>query len=960
MKMNVHELSTDGSPKTVDLPGTLVESARQRTSIESQEFESSKKLRSKRPIESSVIKPSLECREDNAPGLSAADISPRMSAPEDELDKINMAVELSLIKSSLKASRTPALLPVGSALDKDCADLSLQTSDSDDEFDDTCDSMRDLFKKSYEYIRPGPLFRFAVNFYAERKLFVFFWIHFVATMIIWAHFALIKFERQKDAVPELAPNYWWKIIAPSLEFGSMHAILFQMALIPLTMARFSIAALSESLLDRFIPLNKAVRIHIHLGYTMVVIVFFATIFFFAFFGLLCSRGEQAFCDKFTSEIMCTGYGILAFMLIIAGTSHFRHRIPYEVFYVVHHLVFALYIITIAHTIDIAQRSNATKRSQTFKWFSSTLLYYVCDRAAMHMNHKYMARLESSSAVTGSDGSKMIILKLRRPSLFRFKPGQYAFLKLASLDTHWHPFSIASGPAASHLEFYIEVMGEKSWTGKLWKTLEGEGNGGISRKQIDIEIMGPYGTSLAKTENFSHALAIGTGTGIVPILSIFKQHVRQVMRLQPEAHFRALDEHQRKMLEVEIAEDSRKGSIAQRIVGSCRRHKNVPGKYVHLQEETRNESVRMSIRNSVTRRQELDLEQKSSELRENTKEMKKAAYIATRSIYGVVLLAGLPVIGIALLGLTISWNTMGIELHSGMIESLQALTVFFQLCFAIVALFVWDGNQFFAYIDVAICMVTPVANAYWFYQYEKNGYLIPTDLTCFCLLTGYMTARVWSMTVRPRRTSWQNSNDSDGVRTMERLEIVWVARSASLVSEILPDINAIWETLVAAWGEENARAVCRISIYVTDQDPVARQGLQNESHYTALSQNVWFGRPDFGRIIEDHSLELICKRRSSYSLLAFCGSPQLAQDLHHCKISNDMLTAITGNKKHQMEFVSESYGGVKKSVKKELPSSGSTAKDAETTIPASPSVTTTRKITAYRSDSKRLLREISRF
>lgn len=414
----------------------------------------------------------------------------------------------------------------------------------------------------------------------------------------------------------------------------------------------------------------------------------------------------------------------------------------------------------------------------------------------------------------------------------------------------------------------------------------------------------------------------------------------------------------------MAEDSRKGSIATCIFGSCHGHKKEAGKYVHLHEETRNESVKMSIRNSVTRRQSLDLEQKSSELRENTKEMKQAAYIATRSIYGVVLLAGLPVIGITLLGLTISWNTMGIELYAGMIESLQALTVFFQLCFVIVALFVWDGNQFFAYIDVAICMVTPVANAFWFYQYEKNGYLVPSDLTCFCMLTGYMTARVWSMTVRPRRTSWQNSVDSDGVRTMDRLEIVWVARSASLVSEILPDINAIWETLVAAWGEENARSVCRISIYVTDPDPVAQQALKNEIHYTALSQNVRFGRPDFGRIIEDHSLDLICNRRSSYSLLAFCGSPQLAQDLHHCKISNDMLTAITGNKKHQMEFVSESYGGVKKSFKKDAKkesssAGGSTNKDAETTIPSSPSgtTTTTRKITAYHSDSKR---EISQF
>lgn len=191
--MNVHERTVDGSPETADLPGTLVESARQRTSIESQEFESSEKLRQKGPIETSVIKPSLESREDTSPRLSAADriladLSPRTFAHEDALDKTKMAVELSLVKSFLKASsRTPAVMSeYPSAIGEDCAEISLQTrSDSDDEFDDTCESMRVLFKKSYEYIRPGPFLRFAVKFYAERKLLVFFWIHFVATMIIW-------------------------------------------------------------------------------------------------------------------------------------------------------------------------------------------------------------------------------------------------------------------------------------------------------------------------------------------------------------------------------------------------------------------------------------------------------------------------------------------------------------------------------------------------------------------------------------------------------------------------------------------------------------------------------------------------------------------------------------------------------------------------------------------------------
>lgn len=195
-----------------------------------------------------------------------------------------------------------------------------------------------------------------------------------------------------------------------------------MALIPLTMSRSSIAALSDSVLDRFVPLNRALRSHIHLGYsTMDLIVLLDTAFFFTFFGILCADSEQASFDKFTSEIMMTGYVILAILSIITGTSYSRHKILYEIFYAVHHIIFLMYIVVLLHTFDMAQRKGQHSRSQTFKWFSSTFLYYVCDRAAIHLNHKYQTRLVSSSAVTGSNGSRMLIIKVKRPVLFNFKP-----------------------------------------------------------------------------------------------------------------------------------------------------------------------------------------------------------------------------------------------------------------------------------------------------------------------------------------------------------------------------------------------------------------------------------------------------------------------------------------------------------------------------------------------------------
>ena len=189
-----------------------------------------------------------------------------------------------------------------------------------------------LFRKAYQALAPGPLFRFVVYLYGERKLMVFFLLHFVATIATWLHFGLIKWDEQKNSVPEGADFYWAKRLVPSVEFGSMHAILLQMALIPLTMSRLSIASLTDSIVDRFVPLNRMLRIHIHLGYVMVLVVFFSTVLFFIFFGTLCANGDESFCDKMTSEIMCTGYGILSCLLIIAGTSYFRHNIPYEVFY----------------------------------------------------------------------------------------------------------------------------------------------------------------------------------------------------------------------------------------------------------------------------------------------------------------------------------------------------------------------------------------------------------------------------------------------------------------------------------------------------------------------------------------------------------------------------------------------------------------------------------------------------
>jgi predicted ferric reductase len=108
--------------------------------------------------------------------------------------------------------------------------------------------------------------------------------------------------------------------------------------------------------------------------------------------------------------------------------------------------------------------------------------------------------------------------LKKPILFRFSPGQFAFLRINGIDNHWHPFSIASGPESSELEFYIEVHGKHSWTTQLWDLLDVVTDEEISSLRMFVEVMGPYGTCLAKTEEYSHVISLGAGTGEFRLLN----------------------------------------------------------------------------------------------------------------------------------------------------------------------------------------------------------------------------------------------------------------------------------------------------------------------------------------------------------------------------------------------------------------------------------------------------------
>ena len=239
------------------------------------------------------------------------------------------------------------------------------------------------------------------------------------------------------------------------------------------------------------------------------------------------------------------------------------------------------------------------------------------------------------------------------------------------------------------------------------------------------------------------------------------------------------------------------------------------------------------------------------------------------------------------------------------------TVAFQSIFAIVSIFVWNVDGIFAYVDAVFVIISPFADWYWIEVCNNFQKLLPGDIVLYSIVICYMIGRLWFKAVAPVHSGRHGAikNVRDG--NIKQLKFVWITRSASQVSEILPDILKRWDLLVQKWGLESARKVCKVSIYVTDPNEVSCALLHKEYENTEFVRNggIIFQRPDMTKVIEDHTIELINTRANSHSLLAFCGSTYLANEIHYSKISNDVITAMTGHSRlHTMEYVSESYGG----------------------------------------------------
>ena len=118
--------------------------------------------------------------------------------------------------------------------------------------------------------------------------------------------------------------------------------------------------------------------------------------------------------------------------------------------------------------------------------------------------------------------------------FRYKPGQYVFIRVQAVGRlEFHPFSISSYPGSGRT-FSVHIKGSvasaNGWTSRLMKFMKEHEHKPEHYKDISVQIEGPFGELTLRKElyRYEHVVFIGGGIGVTPLDSLYNQLVTDLL------------------------------------------------------------------------------------------------------------------------------------------------------------------------------------------------------------------------------------------------------------------------------------------------------------------------------------------------------------------------------------------------------------------------------------------------
>merc|ERR1719229_1347080 len=276
-----------------------------------------------------------------------------------------------------------------------------------------------------------------------------------------------------------------------------------------------------------IPLDKSIQYH----KLMSVIILIATVMHSFCHMMQYADVPETYKDTWGAWIWFNGVTLLLItQWIFSCALDVVRKVKFEIFYYVHHLFVAYYILTLFH-------GKGFWNPNFWKYLLIPGLIYLFERLARERNSSIPIGVVSVTMMNLYGNVRVLCLELeKKGAISSHKEGQYVDIKCPIVSHYqWHPFTISSAPQLDTVTLHIRDMGEGSWTNRVYNYFRALAGGKSTRvclvtrkgKELAPQSIGPDGLPLiqvngphsAPTQHLGEyevAMIGGAGIGVTPL------------------------------------------------------------------------------------------------------------------------------------------------------------------------------------------------------------------------------------------------------------------------------------------------------------------------------------------------------------------------------------------------------------------------------------------------------------
>lgn len=290
-------------------------------------------------------------------------------------------------------------------------------------------------------------------------------------------------------------------LAIQIARGGGACLNFNGMLILIPMMRTMLTWIRKTFLTAFVPVDQNIEIHAWVGRVMFV---FALAHSAAHIVNYAATQDGIWVNLIGTWVGATGGITMAVFLImwLFSLSGIRRSRIYEFFSATHTLYWVWFPAAMIHVDSF------------FRWTIVPVIGFLIELAI----RRFIKREQSfvDDAVVHESGATHLML--HRPERFRFRAGEYLFLRVPSISRFgWHPFTISSAPEnEKYVGVHIRTLG--NWTKRLYRIMKALPK---TKRRMPAQIHGAYGAPSSRIFNSRFAVLIGAGIGVTPFASILE-------------------------------------------------------------------------------------------------------------------------------------------------------------------------------------------------------------------------------------------------------------------------------------------------------------------------------------------------------------------------------------------------------------------------------------------------------